>query len=172
MGISTEETAGIDWNSGEFDADEPFKIKLIHDFLETKLNDEYHGDIEKLLNEESVENMMKQIRSKYNDDIIKDELPPATLLKARIHAYKKNDEFLQNLLNGIHEKQSNLEGKFRRVLSLCLKVDESKVDSMLDGLLQAISSEDPEDMDTGEMQEFLNKHAIVSTTKLKYKTCV
>lgn len=82
-------------------------------------------------------------------------------MKARINAYKKNDEFLQNLLNGIHEKQSNLEGKFRRVLSLCLKVDESKVDSMLDGLLQAISSEDPEDMDTGEMQEFLNKHAIV-----------
>ena len=59
LGISTEETAGIDWNSGEFDADEPFKIKLIHDFLETKLNDEYHGDIEKLLNEESVENLMK-----------------------------------------------------------------------------------------------------------------
>lgn len=82
-------------------------------------------------------------------------------MKARIHAYKKNAEFLQNLLNGLYKRRSNLEGKFRRVLSLCLKVDESKVDSMLDGLLQAISSEDPEDMDTSEMQEFLNKHAIV-----------
>lgn len=161
LGISKEETAGIDWDSGDFDADEPFRINLIHDFLETKLNNEYHGDIEKLLNEESVENVMKQIRSNYDVNKIKEELPSATLLKARINAYKKNDEYLQNMLNDIHENQLDLEGKFRRVLALCLKVDESKVDSMLDGLLQAISSEDPQDMDTGEMQEFLNKHAIV-----------
>ena len=104
---------------------------------------------------------MKQIRSNYDVNKIKEELPSATLLKARINAYKKNDEYLQNMLNDIHENQLDLEGKFRRVLALCLKVDESKVDSMLDGLLQAISSEDPQDMDTGEMQEFLNKHAIV-----------
>lgn len=30
---------------------------------------------------------------------------------------------------------------------------------MLDGLLQAISSEDPQDIDTDEMQDFLKKHA-------------
>ncbi|KAK5959954.1 transcriptional regulator SWI6 PWA37_002790 [Arxiozyma heterogenica] len=161
LGISTEETAGIDWDSGDFDVDEPFRINLIHDFLETKLTNEYHGDIEKLLNEESVENVMKQIRSKYDVNKIKDELPSSTLLKTRINAYKKNDEYLQTILNDIHENQSDLEGKFRRVLALCLKVDESKVDSMLDGLLQAISSKDPQDMDTNEMQEFLNKHAIV-----------
>lgn len=161
LGISTEETVGIDWNSEDFDADEPFRINLIHDFLETKLNNEYHGDIKKLLNEESVENVMKQIRSKYDVNKIKDELPSSALLKTRINAYKKNDEYLQNVLSAIHENQSDLEGKFRRVLALCLKVDESKVDSMLDGLLQAISSEDPQDMDTSEMQEFLNKHAIV-----------
>ncbi|CAL9731614.1 regulatory protein Swi6p [Monosporozyma unispora] len=160
LGISAEETQGIDWDSGEFDADEPFRVELIYDFLENKLNNEYDGDVEKLLNEESVENVMKQIRSSHSDEDILNALPPAVLLKARINAYKRNDEHLQNMLSNIHEKQSNLEGKFRRVLSLCLKVDETKVDGMLDGLLQAISSEDPQDMDTGEMQDFLNKHAI------------
>lgn len=161
LGISAEETQDIDWDSGEFDADEPFRVELIYEFLENKLNSEYDGDIEKLLNEESVENVMKQIRSNHSDEDILNALPPAVLLKARINAYKRNDEHLQTMLNKIHEKQSNLEGKFRRVLSLCLKVDETKVDGMLDGLLQAISSEDPQDMDTGEMQDFLNKHAIV-----------
>lgn len=161
LGISAEETQGIDWDSGEFDADEPFRVELIYEFLENKLNNEYDGDIEKLLNEESVENVMKQIRSNHSDEDILNALPPAVLLKARINAYKRNDEHLQTMLSKIHERQSNLEGKFRRVLSLCLKVDETKVDGMLDGLLQAISSEDPQDMDTGEMQDFLNKHAIV-----------
>lgn len=46
------------------------------------------------------------------------------------------------------------------MLSLCLKIDEDKVDDMLDGLLQAISTEDPEDIDTDEMQSFLSKHNV------------
>ncbi|CCK69179.1 transcriptional regulator SWI6 KNAG_0C00650 [Huiozyma naganishii CBS 8797] len=160
LGISAEENAGMDWDSSEFDADEPFRVDFIYEHLETKLQNEYGGDIEKLLNEESVENVMKQIRSSHSDESISNTLPPSALLKARINAYRRNDEYLGQMLLNIRERQANLEGKFRRVLSLCLKVDEDKVDGMLDGLLQAISSEDPQDIDTGEMQEFLNKHAI------------
>lgn len=160
LGISAEDSSSIDWDSGEFDADEPFRVDFIYDFLNKKLQNEYNGDIQKLLSEEAVENVMKQIRSTNDNDKMISDLPPTILLKARINAYRKNDDHLEHTLNGLCQKQSNLEGKFKRVLSLCLKVDEDKVDSMLDGLLQAISTEDSQDIDTNEMQDFLNKHAI------------
>ena len=80
-------------------------------------------------------------------------------MKARLEAYRKNDDHLQDVLVGIKEKRTDLENKFRRVLSLCLKIEEGKVDDMLDGLLQAISSEDPQEIDTEEMQDFLKKHS-------------
>lgn len=161
LGISAEETAGIDWESGEFDADEPFRVDIVYRLLENKLANEYGGDIEKLLNTESVDTILKQVQASYpeGDDALLNMLPPSVLLKARVNAYKRNDEHLAGMLSTIKQRQTDLEGKFRRVLSLCLKIDEEKVDGMLDGLLQAISSEDPQDIDTGEMQDFLNRHA-------------
>ncbi|CAI1584337.1 hypothetical protein SEUBUCD650_0L02440 [Saccharomyces eubayanus] len=159
LGIITDESSGIDWESSEYDADEPFKVELISDFLEEKLQTDYDGDISKLLESESKEQIMEQIRNQIPIEKIDSMLPPTVLLKARINAYKRNDKHLSNVLHTISTKQSELENKFRRVLSLCLKIDENKVDDMLDGLLQAISSEDPQDIDTDEMQDFLKKHA-------------
>lgn len=160
LGISTEDSKTIDWDSGEFDADEPFRVDFIYKFLNEKLQNEYSGNIEKLLIEESVENVMKQVRSANGNHKIKSILPPAILLKARINAYKKNDQHLECTFKTLRDKQYNLEAKFRRVLSLCLKVDEEKVDGMLDGLLLAITTEDSQDIDPDEMQDFLNKHSI------------
>lgn len=162
LGISAEETSGIDWESSEFDADEPFRVEFIYNLLEDKLNSKYDGDIDRLIAETDVDAIVKEIEENYgdNEDKIDDMLPPAVLLKARINAYKRNDEHLERALNTIKVKQTKLESKFRRVLSLCLKIDEEKVDGMLDGLLQAISSEDPQDIDTDEMQDFLKKHAV------------
>lgn len=162
LGISPEETSGIDWDSNEYDADEPFRVDFIYGLLEDKLNSKYNGDIEKLLSETNVDQIVQEIQDNYdnNEDKINDMLPPTVLLNARINAYKRNDKHLNDTLNTIKGKQSKLEAKFRRVLSLCLKIDENKVDGMLDGLLQAISSEDPQDIDTDEMQDFLKKHAV------------
>ncbi|SMN20136.1 similar to Saccharomyces cerevisiae YLR182W SWI6 Transcription cofactor, forms complexes with Swi4p and Mbp1p to regulate transcription at the G1/S transition [Maudiozyma saulgeensis] len=162
LGISPEETSGIDWDSNEYDADEPFRVNFIYGLLEDKLNTKYNGDMDKLLEETNVDAVVREIQENYdnNEDKINDMLPPAVLLNARISAYKRNDKHLDDTLNSIKDKQSKLEAKFRRVLSLCLKIDEDKVDGMLDGLLQAISSEDPQDIDTDEMQDFLKKHAV------------
>ncbi|KAG0664362.1 transcriptional regulator swi6 [Maudiozyma exigua] len=162
LGISPEETSGIDWDSNEYDADEPFRVDFIYGLLEDKLNSQYNGDIEKLLGETNVDQIVQEIQDNYdnNEDKINDMLPPTVLLNVRINAYKRNDKHLDDTLNTIKGKQSKLEAKFRRVLSLCLKIDENKVDGMLDGLLQAISSEDPQDIDTDEMQDFLKKHAV------------
>lgn len=162
LGISVEDTAGIDWDSNDFDADEPFRVDFIYGLMEDKLHREYDGDMDKFLAETDVDSLVKDIQDNYDnsEDKINDMLPPVVLLNARINAYKRNDLHLENNLNAIKEKQSKLELKFRRVLSLCLKIEEDKVDGMLDGLLQAISSEDPQDIDTDEMQDFLKKHAV------------
>lgn len=165
LGLSSEDTSGADWDSSEFDADEPFRVDFIYDILEGKLAKEYSGDIDKLLGAESLESVLKEVRSTYLSQYEDDEkldamLPPSVLLKARINAYKINDEHLSATLGGIRQKQKDLESKFRRVLCLCLKIDEDKVDGMLDGLLQAISSEDPQDVDTDEMHDFLKRHIV------------
>lgn len=159
LGIIADESSGIDWDSSEYDADEPFKVEFLSDFMENKLQKDYDGDISKLLESEPKEQIMEQIRNQFPIEKIKSMLPPTVLLKARINAYKRNDKHLSNVLQTISTNQSELENKFKRVLSLCLKIDENKVDNMLDGLLQAISSEDPQDIDTDEMQDFLKKHA-------------
>lgn len=163
LGLSPDDDAGADWDSSEFDADEPFRVDFIYDILESKLVNEYGGNIDKLLAVESVDKIMEHVRSnclQNGEDKLETMLPPSFLLKARINAYKKNGERLDSTIETIKQKQGDLESKFRRVLCLCLKVDEDKVDGMLDGLLQAISSEDPQDVDTEEMQDFLKKHAV------------
>lgn len=163
LGIAADDDSGADWDSSEFDADEPFRVDFICEILENKLVNEYGGSIDKLLETESVDTILTQVRSTYlqnGGDKMETMLPPSFLLKARISAYKKNDDRLTSTINDIKQNQNDLENKFRRVLCLCLKVDEDKVDGMLDGLLQAISSEDPQDVDTEEMQDFLKKHAV------------
>ncbi|QLG70138.1 hypothetical protein HG535_0A00770 [Zygotorulaspora mrakii] len=163
LGLSSEDTAGADWDSSEFDADEPFRVDFVYEILENKLANDYNGSVDKLLESETIDSMFNEVRSAYyfhhqDNEKLDSMLPPSVLLSARINAYKRNDAQLNSTLEEIRRKQKVLESKFRRVLCLCLKIDEDKVDGMLDGLLQAISSEDPQDVDTDEMQEFLNKH--------------
>ncbi|SCU96588.1 LADA_0H01706g1_1 [Lachancea dasiensis] len=151
---------GIDDESlemAEFDADEPFRIDFIYDFLEKKLQSDYKGDLTEMFEKTSVDSLMTQLTNENSGH--EETIPPEVLLRARISAYEKNGHNLDDSLRSVQEKQAHLEGRFRRVLSLCLKVEEDKVDGMLDGLLQAISTEDPDDFDTSEMQKFLSKHA-------------
>lgn len=95
------------------------------------------------------------------DDFNMDDIP----IKIQIEAYKESQKVLDERLNKVINEKNELESKFRRVLSLCLKVEEDKVDSMLDGLLQAIEGENNDENSTGEMQEFLQRHGnnIVNT---------
>lgn len=165
LGLSSEDASGADWDSSEFDADEPFRVDFIYEILENKLANHHSGDIEKLLSTETMETLFSEVRSIYStrqedNEKLNNMLPPSVLLNARIKAYRRNDDHLNSVLEDIRQKQKDLESKFRRVLCLCLKIDEDKVDGMLDGLLQAISSEDPQDVDTDEMQEFLKKHNV------------
>lgn len=73
------------------------------------------------------------------EEIVK-QLPPVSTLKARIRAYERgnkeiNDE-LSSLLN-----YSELTMKFKKVVSYCTGVNINEVDELLNGLLEAVETQ-------------------------------
>lgn len=157
LGLSLDDVQAEGLNSGDivFDADEPFRIAFVNAKFEEKLKDEYNNDFELFVRRCNLQQLVHELQSSIPKDA---EIPNPKILKARLKAYNRNEAHLESTLQKIKTKQRNLESKFRKVLSLCLKIDEEKVDSMLDGLLQAISTEDPEDVDTDEIHDFLENH--------------
>lgn len=81
-------------------------------------------------------------------------LPPTQVLRARVNAYKDNNEQLSQSVQGLENKSSNLAATYRKIISLCTQVEEDKVDGVLDNLLRAVESE-PEGVDLSRIREFL-----------------
>lgn len=157
LGLSLDDVQAEGLNSADiiFDADEPFRIAYVYAKFEEKLKGEFNNDFELFLKHCNISQLVHEL---YETLPAGTEVPHPKILKARIKAYNRNESHLESTLQSIQTKQRNLESKFRKVLSLCLKIDEEKVDSMLDGLLQAISNEDPEDIDTDEIHTFLENN--------------
>ncbi|CCJ30769.1 unnamed protein product [Pneumocystis jirovecii] len=59
------------------------------------------------------------------------------------------------LATSLRGRSSELEDKCRKVVSLCTGVEESKVDSLLEGLLQAVESDDHQGVDMVRLSGFL-----------------
>lgn len=118
-----------------FDPDDPFRVVPIYNELEKK-------------NSIKEEELIKKINLS--------ELPPSVVIKARITAYKQNEENLNNIILKLKENSSSLESKFRRVVALCTGVEEAKIDDILDGLVQAVES-DPDEVDMTRVMGFLKK---------------
>ncbi|RPA94470.1 apses-domain-containing protein [Choiromyces venosus 120613-1] len=83
-------------------------------------------------------------------------LPSTAVLKAQIRAYTTNEENLREIAGKLHDKSTDLEDKFRRVVALCTGLEEYKIDSLLEGLVQAVES-DPGEVDTARVSSFLRK---------------
>lgn len=87
-------------------------------------------------------------------------LPPPSDLNARIHAYSTNNNQLREQAAELRSRSSEVEGLYRRVVSLCTGVAEDKVDEALPSLVAAIESEkgvmDGEG-DVGRVREFLRR---------------
>lgn len=83
-------------------------------------------------------------------------LPSAAVLKARLKGYRANEGVLKDKAVKLHDRSTDLEEKFRRVVALCTGVKEDKVDSLLEGLVQAVES-DPGEVDTARVSSFLRK---------------
>ncbi|KAL6942726.1 hypothetical protein ACO0RG_001687 [Hanseniaspora osmophila] len=150
-----------------FDADEPFKIDFVYSYLSDKLENEFNGDIDKMEQsidiQQLVEHFMETETTSDEAQSNIEDLPSLSELQFRLKMYEENEVGLDRFYKQVQEEQENLESKFKRVLSLCLKVDESKVDSMLDGLLEAISNEDLENLALDDVQSFLKQNETMIT---------
>lgn len=136
--------------SMDFDPDQPFRVPKIYKEVKSAIDNALKNN----QNIEDVHISVESLISKY--DIKSGDLPSVEILKARIEAYKENEKFLSLLFNTLDEKSTILENKFRRVVSLCTGVDQDKVDSLLEGLVQAVES-DPDEVDIGRVTGFLTK---------------
>ncbi|TAQ91636.1 hypothetical protein B7494_g97 [Chlorociboria aeruginascens] len=83
-------------------------------------------------------------------------LPPTHVLCARLNAYKWNNHLLEDNVRGLQSKSTDLAAKYRKIISLCTRVEEDKVDSVLENLLRAVESEQ-NDVELGRVREFLQR---------------
>ena len=84
-------------------------------------------------------------------------LPPVSTLRNRLEVYTKVNRTLAQRSAMLRDKDGQLEVMYRKVVSLCTKVDEERVDSVLDLLVQALESDPLEGADVGRVREFLRK---------------
>lgn len=129
----TTELGSIGNYDVDFDADEPFRVWPIYNEFQEHPN-----------------------QTPDSRNINLQDIPPSVVLKARITAYKENERDLNNIIQELRSNSSKLESKFRRVVALCTGVEENTIDSILDGLVQAVES-DPDEVDMGRVVGFLRK---------------
>ena len=84
-------------------------------------------------------------------------LPPSAVVKARAIAYRKNNARLEAQAKSLQSQSSELEAQLRKVVSLCTRVPEDRVDEMVDGLSAAVESEGGEDVEVGRVRDFLRR---------------
>lgn len=81
-------------------------------------------------------------------------LPSKVELEARVMAHQTINNKMEEELGLLRERSSELEGKYRKVVSMCTGVPEVDVDGMLGALLGAVANEDG---DMGRVREFLRR---------------
>lgn len=77
-------------------------------------------------------------------------------LRARIQAYKQNNQDMENRVAEMQRGSRKTQEKYRRVIALCTKTDENKLDNLLEGLWRSVES-DAADVELGRVREFLSR---------------
>lgn len=113
---------------GDFDADEPFTCWPVYNYVEQR----YESEGPDCLNHFNLNEIAAHIPQ--------EALPPASVLKARIKAYKENQKYLESFSDSLLSKSSDLERKFKKVVSLCIGIEEENIDGILDSLVSAVEN--------------------------------
>lgn len=77
------------------------------------------------------------------------------VLSGRNKAYRQHNAVLEMKEKELKWMSTDLEERYRKIVSLCTGVDEAKVDEMLGSLVQAVMSEQKESMDISRIREFM-----------------
>ena len=83
------------------------------------------------------------------------DLERAEVLGGRVQAYQRHNEGLEERTRELKSKSRELEERYKKIVSLCTKVEVESVDRVLDSLLQAVVSEQKENVELGRVREFL-----------------
>lgn len=83
------------------------------------------------------------------------DLERAEVLRGRVQAYQDHNEKLEQRTRELKSQSRELEERYKKIVSLCTKVDVESVDHVLDRLLQAVVSEQKESVELGRVREFL-----------------
>jgi regulatory protein SWI6 len=78
-------------------------------------------------------------------------------LRHRLETYTHSNAALLNRSRKLKEKDGQLEQMYRKVVSLCTKVEEGRIEDCLEGLVAALDSEEGEGVEVGRVREFLRK---------------
>lgn len=85
------------------------------------------------------------------------EFPTLDYLRARVKAYRANQVTLQQTVDSLNLKSSQLEAKFKRIISLCCEgTKEEDIDVLIDGLVSSVES-DLDEVDMERVKGFLKK---------------
>ncbi|KAF1836414.1 apses transcription factor-like protein [Decorospora gaudefroyi] len=84
-------------------------------------------------------------------------LPAASVLRQRLDSYTNTNAALLKRSRMLKEKDGQLEMMYRKVVSLCTKVEENRIEECLEGLVAALDSEEGEGVEVGRVREFLRK---------------
>ncbi|KAH7385586.1 apses transcription factor-like protein [Phaeosphaeria sp. MPI-PUGE-AT-0046c] len=80
-----------------------------------------------------------------------------TFLRHRLETYTQSNTALLARSRKLKEKDGQLEQMYRKVVSLCTKVEESRIEECLESLVAALDSEEGEGVEVGRVREFLRK---------------
>lgn len=91
-----------------------------------------------------------------HDPRLANSLPSSSNLRSRLNAYTSNNEALEARVRALKSKSKDLEGQYRKVISMCTLVPEGNVDGMLDSLIKAVGSENGS-VGLPRVREFLHR---------------
>ncbi|KAF1913107.1 apses transcription factor-like protein [Ampelomyces quisqualis] len=78
-------------------------------------------------------------------------------LRHCLETYTQSNTALLSRSRKLKEKDGQLEQMYRKVVSLCTKVEESRIEECLESLVAALDSEEGEGVEVGRVREFLRK---------------
>ncbi len=82
-------------------------------------------------------------------------LERAEVVRGRTAAYQQHNADLETRADKLRGMGHELEGRYRKIVSICTGVEVDKVDDMMENLLQAVMSEQKEHVELGKVRDFL-----------------
>ncbi|KAK5047864.1 hypothetical protein LTR84_006052 [Exophiala bonariae] len=83
-------------------------------------------------------------------------LERAEVLSGRTQVYQQHNQQLESTAKTLKARSGELEERYKQIVSLCTGASESQVDELLDGLVQAVISEQKDNnLELGKVRNFL-----------------